>query len=482
MTLDERILSYLDGGATPAEVAELERLLETDRAARDRFARLCEQDAALRQILAVEPAATAPPPRLRQRRGAVRPAADPSATPWLPLAMVAAAAIFALILAAALFSTSEPAIREKPVARPRPVPLERPAPPPPPEPAPRVEIPKPAPLPPPPPPVRPEPKPDFVVPKPAPAPVQPEPPAPPPPPPKPEPKPEPVTPPKVTEAAVVVARVERFKGQVQLLTGKDASPAKEPLALTSGQGLQTVAADAVATIRFPDATTVDLGGETRIAQVTNGTGKRIVLEAGAVTAQVSRQPAGQALVFTTPHAEARVLGTKLTLTVSATETRLEVKEGRVKLTRLSDSASVEVTAGQFAVASDAIKPVAKKIAAPPPRGVLVEDFDDAADARWQKLEGGFPTTTKGSVDIDLSPRPGEPYGTGWHASGGLRTKQSFAVPFRVSVDVDISHKDPSINTLVVVAPRIAGPRTGKGEAAVRLRDGEYSAIVEEKHV
>ena len=50
------------------------------------------------------------------------------------------------------------------------------------------------------------------------------------------------------------------------------------------------------------------------------------------------------------------------------------KEGRVKLTRLSDNASTEVAAGQFAVASDALKPVARKIAAPNPR-VFAEDFD-----------------------------------------------------------------------------------------------------------
>jgi hypothetical protein len=187
------------------------------------------------------------------------------------------------------------------------------------------------------------------------------------------------------------------------------------------------------------------------------------------------------VVFATPHAEARVLGTKLTLTVGATETRLDVREGRVKLTRLSDNASVEVTSGQYAIASDSIKLVAKKAAAATPR-LLAEDFDENADARWQKLDGGFPITTKGALEIDLSPRPGEPYGSGWHAAGGLRTRASFPVPFRVSFDVEVSHKDPALNTLVVLTPRVAGPRTSKNEAAIRLRDGEYSVIVEDKHV
>jgi hypothetical protein len=165
--------------------------------------------------------------------------------------------------------------------------------------------------------------------------------------------------------------------------------------------------------------------------------------------------------------------------VSPGETRLEVREGRVRLTRLSDNASVEVTAGQFAVASAAVKPQARKIP-PPSRALLADDFED--DSRWVRLEGGFPTTVKGAVEIDLSPRPGEPYaGGGWHLSGGLRTKQSFTAPFRVSADVEISHRDPSINTLVVLTPKAPGPRTGKNEIALRLRDGEYSAIVETLH-
>jgi ferric-dicitrate binding protein FerR (iron transport regulator) len=471
--LDERILAYLDGGATPTEVAELEELLDRDRSVRDRFARLCEQDAALRQILSCAPAAT----RTRGRRGSPRPA-SPGLAPWIPIAIAAAAAVFILILAGALSSGPEP--REPKVARPRPLPqpvVEHP------QPEPRLELPKapslpkpkaPAPLTAP---LQPLPRPEAPLPKPEPLPV---------PAPKPEPKPEAPTPPppapKATEAAVVVARVDRVKGQAVLLKGVGSTEdAKEAAELLKGYGIQTNTPESAVTLRFPDGTTVDLGGETRFSQISNGTGKRLVLDFGTVTAQVTRQPAGQAMVFVTPHAEARVLGTKLTLSVSASETRLEVKEGRVKLTRLSDLASTEVAAGQFAVASEALKPVAKKIAAPNPR-VLAEDFDDAADLRWQKLEGGFPTSTKGSLEIDLSPRPGEPYGTGWHASGGLRTKQSFAVPFRVSFDVEISHKNPSLNTLVVLSPRIAGPRTVKNELAIRLRDGEYSVIVEEKHL
>jgi len=467
VTLDERILAYLDGSATPAETAELDRVLDADPAARERFARLCEQDGALRQILSCAPAA----PR-KARRTLVRPPSSGPSTPWAAIAFAAAALLFVLLVAGALSSGSDTPSRppQQVVRPPRPVPAEIPeAAPPRPEPPPRIDPPKP-------PPGKVDPTPEFVVPKPEPRPEpRPE------PTPEPSPKPEPVAPPpppapKVTEAVVVVARLERVKGQVQA----ESTPAKEGQALSAGQGVQTLGAESSVQLRM-DTTVIEVAGETKIGGITNGTGKTIALDAGAVTAQVSKQPPGQPLVFVTPHAEARVLGTKLTLAVSATETRLEVREGRVRLTRRSDNSYVDVSAGQYAVASDAAKPVARKIP-PPARALFVDGFED--DSRWVRLDGGFPTTTANKmVEVNLSFRPGDAYdGGGWHASGGLRTRKSFPVPFRVSVDVQVSHKHEDLNTLVVLMPNTAGPRTGKNEVAVRLRNGEYSVIVESQHL
>src|SRR6185369_12922769 len=68
---------------------------------------------------------------------------------------------------------------------------------------------------------------------------------------------------------------------------------------------------------------------------------------GALAAQVSRQPAGEPMVFMTPFADARVVGTRLSLSVNAASTRLEVREGKVKITRRDDNNSVEIGDGQF---------------------------------------------------------------------------------------------------------------------------------------
>jgi hypothetical protein len=53
------------------------------------------------------------------------------------------------------------------------------------------------------------------------------------------------------------------------------------------------------------------------------------------------------MIFMTPFADARVVGTRLSLSVNAASTRLEVREGKVKITRRDDNNSVEIGDGQF---------------------------------------------------------------------------------------------------------------------------------------
>lgn len=77
-----------------------------------------------------------------------------------------------------------------------------------------------------------------------------------------------------------------------------------------------------------------------------GAGKRLLLESGVVTADVVKQKADEPFAIVTPHAEIEVVGTRFTVMVLAGSTRVEVAEGRVKVTRLSDQTSVAVEAGQ----------------------------------------------------------------------------------------------------------------------------------------
>jgi hypothetical protein len=119
---------------------------------------------------------------------------------------------------------------------------------------------------------------------------------------------------------------------------------------------------------FPDGTRVELRGETEVRDLAP---KRLFLARGALEARVTKQ--ASALIFDTPQAEAKVLGTTLRLQVDAKGTLLEVDEGKVRLTRTSDQKAVDVVAGTFALASEL-----KQKPLPKATVLLAFDFEDAA--------------------------------------------------------------------------------------------------------
>jgi hypothetical protein len=76
---------------------------------------------------------------------------------------------------------------------------------------------------------------------------------------------------------------------------------------------------------------------------------------------VTKQPAGAPLSIVTSQAEIVVLGTRFTVVCAPDSTRVDVREGRVKAIRRSDSAGAEIGAGQFAVVAPGAPPMSKNI-------------------------------------------------------------------------------------------------------------------------
>jgi ferric-dicitrate binding protein FerR (iron transport regulator) len=186
-------------------------------------------------------------------------------------------------------------------------------------------------------------------------------------PPKPAPEPPPQEPAenKPRPAAgteTAIARVERAEGEAFLLTAVSRSPARPGQDVRPGQGLQ-VGPQGLVEVAYPDRTRVTVTGDVEFREpVEPGPrGKRLWVAKGTVTAEVSRQPAGQAMIFLTPHGDARVLGTTLRIVVDPGSTRLEVTEGKVRLTRSQDGKSVEVTAGHLAVAATGVDLAARPL-------------------------------------------------------------------------------------------------------------------------
>jgi len=162
---------------------------------------------------------------------------------------------------------------------------------------------------------------------------------------------------------VGVAKVERVEGEAYVLapTGKVAAKGGE--ILLPGQGLETSGAESWAVLVYPDGTRIEVGGDTDLRELRADGGKRIYVAKGAVRAEVAKQPAGQPMVFATPHGEATVLGTTLRIVVESDPkkgTRLEVEKGKVQLKTLAGKTAL-VESGHFAVAATGVELAARRI-------------------------------------------------------------------------------------------------------------------------
>ena len=154
---------------------------------------------------------------------------------------------------------------------------------------------------------------------------------------------------------------------VNILRGKDTVPAKPGALLLPGDYVR-VDDGAQARIDYADKTAMQLDQGTNVQLAADGSaaigaGKRVVLKWGRVTAEVAKQPLGRPMIFTTPNAQAVVLGTVLTLefTSTASATRLDVAEGLVGITDTANRTVVEVPAGHFATVAENTKTVARPL-------------------------------------------------------------------------------------------------------------------------
>jgi hypothetical protein len=344
MNFDELHERYADGTLTPPERAEFLALLET-AAGRARFAETASYEAALSEELKVSAAverkgSSRTLPRVGSRRIPIVAAPEPDESRTLGwIGALAAAAV--VVILTLVFATTSRSKAPQPTAIRLPVPQKvdsrEPD-------LPRREDPVAAPLPAPRP-VTPEPA--FV---PAPAAPKKENVTPvrvevvkPIPPPAPAPRPEEEKP---RATSIFVATVETLSGEVHL--GKDAAELGK--GIPAGQSMST-GRDAYLCLRYPDGSRIEFAGDTLVSRLQDGpAGKSALLESGMVFVDAAKQPAGKPMVITTAQAESTVIGTQFVLTASPLMTRIDVREGRVKFTRLPQGvSSVVVTTGHYAV-------------------------------------------------------------------------------------------------------------------------------------
>jgi hypothetical protein len=131
----------------------------------------------------------------------------------------------------------------------------------------------------------------------------------------------------------------------------------EPLRSTDGVEL---GAGGSATLTYFDETTLMLTGDSALAWLSlrnslagftaikhdASLGKRVLLETGTLNVSATKQPADAPMHIYTPHADVEIVGTRFVLIVSSSTTRLDLTEGRVKLTRNSDKQSIVMNENQ----------------------------------------------------------------------------------------------------------------------------------------
>lgn len=179
--------------------------------------------------------------------------------------------------------------------------------------------------------------------------------------------------------------------------GTEFIPATVGMALRPGDVLRTGTNDNVTVGFGAEPTQLRLAERTELTLASVSPGKRFKLEFGKLDAAVARQRLFGPMILTTPNAQARVLGTKFTLTATNNSTRLDVDEGEVRFTRAGDRAQVDVPANYFSfVAANA------ELTALPQTGWIFREY-------WSNLP-----STRFELDLMFHPSfPDHPNGREW---------------------------------------------------------------------
>lgn len=155
-------------------------------------------------------------------------------------------------------------------------------------------------------------------------------------------------------------------------------------AIFDGSSLETSAGGS-GTVRLPDGTRLHAGAETSL-KIEPG---RVTMRRGTLAADVARQQPGQALVFSTPQADAKVLGTRLFLSVEPDSTLCWVEEGHVQVVRPGGGHVVDIREGFYTVATPQTELKAEPVAKSPAT-VTAPTIRIIAPDRWPKSYAAYP--------------------------------------------------------------------------------------------
>ncbi len=195
-----------------------------------------------------------------------------------------------------------------------------------------------------------------------------------------------------------IGYVVPLAGLVQLEGGKKAQVISQQAELRAGARIHVKGLAGLAMLRLDDGTEISLAGDTRVECHRQDGQTTVMLRQGYLSAHVAPQAAGCPLLIHTPGAEMQVLGTQLAVSADNEVSELGVRRGRVVLKRLTDGASVDVVAGQYAVVSQ--RAVLEARPWPTTTETWSEDFENGLPRGWrygQWLRNGPAADARGVV-------------------------------------------------------------------------------------
>jgi formylglycine-generating enzyme required for sulfatase activity/predicted Ser/Thr protein kinase len=158
--------------------------------------------------------------------------------------------------------------------------------------------------------------------------------------------------------------LERLDGEVTITHGGKSGPARVGQILASGDALETGPWPSRGVLRFQNETTIEVGPDTRVGDVSLEPDRRLGVRNGTIRADLMKQSPVEPITFVTPHGEVKGTRSALRINVSsdpAQGTRIEVEDGQAEVRKPSGE-RILIEGGSFAIAAKGLDLMATPIA------------------------------------------------------------------------------------------------------------------------
>lgn len=150
---------------------------------------------------------------------------------------------------------------------------------------------------------------------------------------------------------VEFGNLQKISGNVSIIRNQHEIAKTENMTIYVGDTMVT-GEKSFGNITIPDGSEINVGLKSKVSFNNDNGSKQIVIINGLVSGKIAKQLPGKPMIFTTPNAQAIVLGTSLEINNNDKSTKLSVTEGKVRLVRLSDGKSIIVTSGYNATVQE----------------------------------------------------------------------------------------------------------------------------------